>query len=274
MIVSDCVNSIKQLMLIAALVGLNACSSGSSGGSAGATVSLEAAKLSDVNVDQLVTDLVTSVSMSFSAVMGRSLINDTTQGVSYTAHDSGCFAGAANAAYELNGNNQVTGQLTYTNYDDCHAVRLNGSAQFNGDFISTNIIDKLSMQLNKVQVFRLTDGQSFIISGQLDLDWLPSFQGSAEYTLNLNLTITDVSNGNTYRFENFRLDAKLSASTNTTGLSGRFYHSVYGYVDISTISNLNYTDFNAQPGSGAIQLTAGLQSVDVAYSNFVSTITF
>jgi len=273
-IVRGLVNYIKRLPVIVVLVGINACSSGSSGSSAGGVASIEAAKLADVNVDQLVTDLVSSVSMSFSAVIGRSLVNDTVQGTSYTAHDNACFVGVADVSYVLDANNRMTGQLTYVDYDDCHAVRLNGGVQLQGDFESASTIDRLSMRLDNVQVFRLTDGQSFTISGQMDLDWLPSFQGSAEYTLNLNLTITDVSNGNTYRFENFRLDSKLTASTNTTGLSGRFYHSVYGYVDISTISNLEYTDFNAQPGYGAIQLTAASQSVDVIYSNFSRTIIF
>jgi hypothetical protein len=168
----------------------------------------------------------------------------------------------------------MTGQLTYVDYDDCHAVRLNGGVQLQGDFESASTIDRLSMKLDKVQVFRLTDGQSFTISGQMYLDWLPSFRGSAEYILMLNITITDVSNGNTYRFEDFQLDSALLAGTNKVALSGRFYHSEYGYIDITTTSNLDYSNFNDGPGFGAIRLKGASQNVDVSYSSFIRTITF
>ncbi len=271
------ISSTSQAVLFVLIVGLNACGGGGGGGGNTQTNTggISAAIITNSNVDTILAGLVESVTMSFGAVIGIPIVIDSNTGMSYTAYDLGCFSGIANLAYDLNNTNNISGQVTYVDYDNCFAVRLNGVAQLEGTLVPTSSIENVTLQLNNVQVFRLSDGQSFAISGQMDLAWrLPAGGGPVFYTLLLDLTITDVSNGYTYRFERFQVDSSLTAGTNRATLTGRFYLSEYGYVDVTTTSELKFSNFNVGPGDGSLNMRGASENAEAVYSSsFIPMIT-
>jgi len=236
------------------------------------TPSPTAASITNSNVDAITSSLVNSITMAFGTVIGRNLSITANIGNDFETIDNGCFKGVAIVNYVLD-TLSATGNILYSAYDNCFAVQLNGNADITGDFASTNRIESITIQLNNVQVFRLSDGLSFTIDGQVELTWKPSVAGSAEYQLVLNTTITNIQDSSTYKFENFTVDSRLAAGVNLATISGRFIHSDYGYIDVSTSSEITFQHFNTGPSKGTFTLTGSGENADVSYISFIPTIT-
>jgi len=230
------------------------------------------ASITNSNVDALAASFVNSVSMSFGAVIGRNLNISNNIGNDYIAQDSGCFNGIANVTYTL-ASTAVTGKTDYSEYDNCFAVRLNGNADISGSFTSSNTIQNITIQLNNIQVFRLSDGLSFTLSGTMQLIWKPSVAGSAEYQLVLNTTITNVQDSSIYKFENFTIDSRLAAGVNYATLSGRFSHSEHGYIDVINSSEMTFQHFNLGPSAGVLTLIGAAENAEISYSSFIPSVT-
>ena len=263
-----------KTILLCALFLLVSCENNDENGALTVPGNSSPAFISDLNIDAILNNLVESVSMSLGTIIGPTIIIDKNTGMSYTAHDNACFSGVVNLTYDLDNLNLVSGQSTYIDYDNCFAVSINGGAQLQGTlFNSTSTIDYIILQLNNIQVSRLTDGKIFSINGSMDLNWNSSVNGASGYTLILDVTVSDPSTNHAYRFDGLKVVVTLAAGVNYAMLSGRFYHSQHGYVDINTISAVRYDQFNAAPSNGALNIIGADQIANVIYNGFMPTIT-
>lgn len=101
-----------------------------------------------------------------------------------------------------------------------------------------------------------------LCEGDITLSGTANISGSLSgstitFTMNIaNLVVSDKSTGYVYKAENYitTITTDTSVTYMTVTISGKFYHPVYGYVLVSTLSPLEYSGSNIWPNAGAIKV--------------------
>lgn len=135
-----------------------------------------------------------------------------------------------------------------------------GRVNVRGSFISTDplILNSISVSIEymKMTASNGTDTYSEEFSGSMTM----TFDRTTNNNLtNFTLSTNFQANGLTYKIENLVVDN----SAGTFSVSGRFYHPIHGYVDITTPDPFNLVSFNPDKYcSGSLQLTGAGGTID------------
>lgn len=133
----------------------------------------------------------------------------------------------------------INASITYDNFcignfsTDNLEMSIHGRMRFGGSLISTDplIIRSITMS---IEYMKLTVRN---ISGTFSEEFSGSMTITFDETTNNNITNMSIStnfqaNGLTYKVENLVVDTSSGLN-----ISGRFYHPVHGYVDVTTTQN-------------------------------------
>jgi len=145
----------------------------------------------------------------------------------------------------------ISGTVTYTDY--CDDVNTAGMT-YSGTMTFSSSGDGSSEQVSFSDLI-ITDGTT-----TLGLDGAIAIQNPDERTTEVDMTLTmeDRENKKSYWFKNLHLSVTAlneDWSIVDFDISGQFYHSDYGYVDIKTPAPLRFSDAAEFPISGAITAT-------------------
>lgn len=142
-----------------------------------------------------------------------------------------------------------TGSLTFSAYcEDVNNV-VNGVMTISGT-VNVNTVElvSFSMTFNNLTINDAAVSMSF--NGTMTVS-MPSFN-----TTLFTMSMDAIDNsGVSVRIENFAVQTIDNGTYETISTSGRFYHSQYGYVDISTLTPMNISLTGDYPYSGIILLT-------------------
>jgi len=247
---------------------LSGCGGGGGGGEGGSVpLGTTAANLDNSNVGTFATYAALATRLGAATRFGPFLnIPASPPGaLQYT----GCLGGLGNTVTFIltPSTGTVSGNATYSNFDNCYFLPLNGTASVTGTLIGTNQVDSFTL------TFANFSYSSFLASGTIMLTWKPSFQGSAGYIMAINATVSDASHNPLFRLDNFQIDSNLSAGLESVLVSGRLT-AVPGFVDLS--SGTNRLDLPAPSTgfqSGALAMTGLSQIATVTYTGGMGAFT-
>lgn len=165
-----------------------------------------------------------------------------------------------------------TGTVNFNNFRSC-AGGLSGPATISGHMNNFNEIDDLTISFASL---RFTGpGKNWELSGSFSYN-SPSY---GNYTIAMNFDVL-TNNSDIYRLENYNIVYDGNGPSANVIISGRFYHSEYGYVDISTLTGtpMTLTYVSEYPTQGVVKLTGangttGPMSMLIIY-NFDGTHSF
>ena len=264
-------------------------SSGSSGGGGIAyTGATNQAALDDTNSEEITTSAYQggSAGASMGAVGSVDIIDNRTidypryltvanilgdafQGVDFTSGAEVSISGTVDSD-TIPGDCSVNpGSMSYTiNIDDstgnfsgngtfnsfCSAgVTLSGGVSFSGQ-VNTSSGQINSLNITFDSLTSTSGSDSFTMSGDTNFNF-----SASPYTATMNLTIRDNNTSEVAKIENFSISITVGSGYEDIVESGRFYHPVYGYVDISTPTPLRFYDGDSWPSSGSM-VAAGSNS--------------
>ena len=145
--------------------------------------------------------------------------------------------------------------VDFSGFEVVQHGRVNVRGSFSSDPLILNSIS-ISIEYMKMTVSNGTETYSEEFSGSMTMTF--------DETTNNNLTNFTIStnfqaNGLTYKIENLIVDN----SAGTFSVSGRFYHPLHGYVDITTSDPFNLVSVNPDKYcSGSLQLTGAGGTID------------
>jgi hypothetical protein len=151
-------------------------------------------------------------------------------------------------------NGSFSGSLTFNSFDDCHGV-INGSATFTGTVALSNALislTSLSFTFTNLALGDTTATTTF--NGTLTVGFP---EVGSMFTM--DMVATD-NNGVSIRIENFAVQVIPVQLTTTNpayyviGTSGRFYQSQYGYIDVSTFTDIKIATGGGYPYAGVMLL--------------------
>lgn len=157
------------------------------------------------------------------------------------------FSGSYSFSVEYN---QVTGAcsgtISFNQYQDtATSPMMNGPLSFTGVFNQSS--DTFStLAINIGGITGTTGGRSFALSGSTNLATVGSTR-----TVTMTVVMSDSATGHSYWINNYT--TVLSGSSLT--ISGRYYDSVHGFVDVSTLTPLTASASDAMPTAGQMLFT-------------------
>ena len=156
-----------------------------------------------------------------------------------------------------------SGTYTYNEYTDCDSKGItSGSITYTGTFDTTLLIFP-SLKYEFTALTYKHAGESTTMTGSFDLVMTTKYNLS----FTMNMDFRDNVTNETFRVENY-LVTIVNDIFETYGdyqFSGKFYHSIHGYVTISTLTPVRaYYEVDDYPTSGAVKLVGASGSVVVA----------
>jgi hypothetical protein len=200
------------------------------------------------------------------ARVGRVLDVTATPG---TLQDLGCVGlGGGPVTFVIapaSGGN-VTGSATYSNFDQCFGVRLNGTANVTGTLKGTTEVVALNLTTTGSTFTRTATGDVFHASGTLMLSWKPSVQGSSDYVIAIDATVSDSNQNPLFRLDNFQIDSDVAAGVENVLISGRLT-TVDGFVDVASNARLELPAPSTGLGPGSLTMSGATQVATVNYTS-------
>jgi hypothetical protein len=134
-----------------------------------------------------------------------------------------------NASYTIQVNDatgQFSGNMTYNNY--CSGgVTINGSTTYSGINNGSSGIRAFTFTFTNLTM--TIGSSSSTLNGSITYTYI-----STGFTATVDLQQRDNVTGKLFRIDNWNLSVTKTSSYLQYSVSGRFYHSDYGYVEIST----------------------------------------
>lgn len=109
--------------------------------------------------------------------------------------------------------------------------------------------NELTMTLTGLTVTDVLD--SITMQGSIVIDAL----SSSRSTMAMNLVVRNNASGKTFKFENYRLDITEGRSSETFTLSGRFFSSDEGFIDLRTPTPFFILSSSEFPSSGVLEIS-------------------
>ena len=155
------------------------------------------------------------------------------------------------ASYVININDQTgefTGSLTFDGYCS-EGVTLTGSASFAGNYDDVNG-EFLVFTVSITSLTVSSGGDSFTTSGDISFN----FQTSP-VTVTANLLLRDNTTGEVSWANNYSITTVEGLNYEDINFSGTFYHSDYGFVDVSTTTPFRIYDGDIWPSQGVLEVS-------------------
>ena len=183
-----------------------------------------------------------------------------------TASINGTCPNPGSATFTDNsGNNVINGSITFNNFcvgTDTDSVTVFGQITYSGTYSldgSSNVIFN-TLSMNMVYLKVTTKGPG--ITGEYSEEFSGTFTANS---FDLNNDVTSISfsaifdvGGESYKVENLKFDT----SGGQLDISGRFYHPVHGYVDVTTTAPFTKIFGAEQYCDGSLQITGDGGTVD------------
>jgi len=186
------------------------------------------------------------------AILGAALENQKSAPrlVGKVVTESGTIPGpnGGSAKYSISADDvtgSFTGTIEFNNYQDI-GTTLSGSANFSG-VINLSNGQLTSFSLSMVSLHAIEAGTAVTLAGTITKS--PS---GADKIITISLVIRYDSTGVTYWVKDYNFIVKTDG---TMTLTGRYYDPVYGYVDITTVTPLTISAFDAMPTAGVLLFT-------------------
>jgi hypothetical protein len=137
-----------------------------------------------------------------------------------------------------------SGSATFNNFDGCNGV-INGSVSFSATGGSATIV---------FTNLTFTDGvDTLAMGGTITTSMATSSTGVKTASLSMDMSFVDAAI--MYRIDNFRMTVTDMVTYEVINIaSGRFYHSVEGYIDV-TATNISIPNGATTPTSGELVIT-------------------
>ncbi len=142
-----------------------------------------------------------------------------------------------------------SGSLIFNSFcEDVNDV-INGTITASGT-VDLNTKEFISFSMTFSSLSINDAGTSMTFNGTMTV----SFPDVNTTLFTMSMDATD-SNGVSVRIDNFAVQTTDNGTYETINISGRFFHSQYGYVNISTLTPMNVTLIGDYPYSGVMLLT-------------------
>ncbi len=182
----------------------------------------------------------------------------TVAGAMVTVSDtmSGTCAGSpGSASYDISWDDvtgDFSGTISFQGYCD-DGDTLTGGASFSGNIDPiTDAFTALSVSTSSLMV--VSGADSFTIAGSLAFTAITSVSENLSMTLNIR-----DDTGKVYRIENFlcvlMYDSPSLGTDSVRLVSGRFYHPDYGYVEVASASDFQFSGAADYPYAGVLVAT-------------------
>jgi hypothetical protein len=189
----------------------------------------------------------------------------------------GTYGGTMSISLNINENTGAfTGAMSFNNFSEEQGVTENGTIRFAGvidiDALASNPdnFSITSMSMNFSAYRTVSENETFTLSGTATL----AYTGD-DYVLEMDLTATE--NGETVKFTDFTISCTDYGTYLTMHVTGRFGSAEYGYVDMTTETDLTIGYSDDYPSAGAIIATGdtgALDGVTKARIEFLSSSTY
>jgi hypothetical protein len=174
-----------------------------------------------------------------------------TTAVTQSERQDGACGGYVSYSVTIDNVGNFTGSMTFSNYNECGGV-IHGTVSFSGkvdDPINPTTIEQFSMSFG---VLTFTSaGESFSMGGRITAD-------AVSPSMSLDLRVRDNITGEMFWINNYTVTvtqgSDLNGSYEDLTVSGRFYHSTHGFVDLSTTLALRYYTFDDNPSQGELRV--------------------
>ncbi len=142
-----------------------------------------------------------------------------------------------------------TGSLIFSSFcEDVNNV-INGTITASGT-VDVNTEEFISFSMTFSSLSINDAGTAMTFNGTMTV----SFPDVNTTLFTMSMDATD-SNGVSVRINNFAVQTTDNGTYETISVSGRFFHSQYGYVNLSTLTPMNVTLIGDYPYSGVLLLT-------------------
>lgn len=192
--------------------------------------------------------LILGLSKKFTGYEGTQIPSTASAVQTESINESGDCGGKVTGRIQVDDSTgSMSGNLTFDNYNDCELV-LNGAVSFSGQ------IDILSENLSMTMTYR---NLSVVMSEEIDA----IMSGTIYYAEDTDMSSTwimdyylrDNISGDSFLFEDYTETTVRFYKVSQVVVSGRFYCSDYGYVDLFTEEALVILDDEEYPSYGRIR---------------------
>ncbi|MDF1553722.1 MAG: hypothetical protein P1P84_11700 [Deferrisomatales bacterium] len=141
-------------------------------------------------------------------------------------------------------------QASFTFKSFCEAGSvMNGSLTAGGEIdLVRQELEHMTMSFQSLTIADNSD--QFSIGGTMSMD----LRNLPTSTAVMNLSVRDDAEQKSFRFDDYRVTATELSGTTEVTVSGRVYHSDYGYVDIQTLQTFHVAWFDDNPSSGILEV--------------------
>lgn len=146
-----------------------------------------------------------------------------------------------------------SGTFSFSNYCE-EGDSINGSVSMSGNIDpNTFVFGAMTMTFSNLTISSGSD--SFTIDGSITAD------SSAEpIVVTINIKMKDNTTGKTFWAENYTATITTTINGEEIEISGRFYHSDHGYVDLTTPTPMFIANADEWPSSGVVIATGANNS--------------
>jgi len=183
----------------------------------------------------------------------------TIQHAAYTGavvSENETIAGSCGGSFSISfsGDDQTgnfNGSLRFNNFCE-QDFTADGNMNLSGNInINTGEINYFTMKFTGVNL--ISGQESISMSGSMDLSMQPS-----SMRMTMSFVLLDNNLTRSYKYENFVYEYTQGPDFTDMTFTGRFYHQDYGYVNITTQTEIRMYDYDLWPASGTLIATGDM----------------
>lgn len=162
----------------------------------------------------------------------------------------GDCGGSMTQSISSDASGNFSGSMNFANY--CSAdVTMNGSMTFSGAYDIN--AQTMSFTLNFNSLTTTMGGESFTSSGSMSMNISMDMENPGPGSYTMNMVVIDPVTGEDCWLKDYTMTMTPGSGSSDVTVSGRFYHYEFGYVDISTVQDIQVPDYGDYPQSGVIR---------------------